>query len=254
MVFCGDFADSVICPTCGAERYSRNEIPSKSFTYFPIGPRIVCMFESPVYSELIQAHASSLQDEPELVYDIQQSEVRKEAYGSDGIFKGDGRGIALALCADGVNPFHVNRVQYSMCPLVMSLLSLPQRLRYQFSNLLLVGIIPGPKEPQSMNSYLDILVDELMEVNTRHIYDAHLGEEFDLSMRILSYVLDYPGISKLTHWVLVLIKAVCGVKSKVIFPLLLIIRNNVNLYLGWQPLSLYVLYMHSNFIKVYIHA
>ena len=74
-----------------------------------------------MYSELIQAHASSLQDEPDLVYDIQQSTVWKEAYGSDGIFKGDGRGIALSLCADGVNPFHMNRVQYSMCPLVMSL-------------------------------------------------------------------------------------------------------------------------------------
>ena len=117
----GDFADSVICPTCGAERYSRNKIPAKSFTYFPIGPRIVRMFESSVYSELVQAHAFSLQDEPDVVYDIQHSTIWKEAYRSDGIFKGDGRGVSLAFCADGVNPFHINRVQYSMCPLVMSL-------------------------------------------------------------------------------------------------------------------------------------
>ena len=116
VVFRGDLADSVTCPTCGAERYSRNKIPSKSFTYFPIGQRIVRMFESSVYSELIQAHASSLQDEPELVYDIQQSKVRKDAYGRDRIFKGDGRGIALSLCVDGVNPFYINRVQYSVSP------------------------------------------------------------------------------------------------------------------------------------------
>ena len=69
-----------------------------------------------MYSEVIQSHASSLQDEPELVYVIQQSKVWKETYGSDGIFKGDGRGIALALCADRINPFHVNRVQYSVSP------------------------------------------------------------------------------------------------------------------------------------------
>ena len=119
-----------------------------------------------------------------------------EAYGSDGIFKGDGRGIALALCADGANPFHVNRVQNSMCPLIMSLLNLP-RHPYQFSNILLVGIIPGPKEPQNMNIYLDILVDELLELNTC-IYDAHLGEVFDLNVRIL-YVLDYPGIGNSFH-------------------------------------------------------
>ena len=84
IAFRGEYADSVVCPKCGAERYIRNKIPSKSFTYFPIGPRIVRMFESPVYSKLIQAHAST------------------------------------------------------------SLLNLPRHLRYQFSNLLLVGIIPGP--------------------------------------------------------------------------------------------------------------
>ena len=50
-----------------------------------------------------------------------------------------------------------------------------------------------------MNIYLDILVDELMELNTIRLYDAHLGEEFDLSVRILSYVLDYLGIGKLFH-------------------------------------------------------
>lgn len=183
----------------GAERYSRNKIPAKSFTYFPIGPRIVRMFESSVYSELIQAHAFSLQDEPDVVYDIQHSTIWKEAYRSDGIFKGDGRGVSLAFCADRVNPFHNNRVQYSMCPLVMSLLNLPRHLRYQFNNLLLVGIIPGPKEPQNMNIYLDILVDELTELNTKRVYDAHLGEVFNLNVRILSYVLDYPGIGKLFH-------------------------------------------------------
>ena len=61
-----------------------------------------------------------------------------------------------------------------MCRLVMSLLNLPQHLLYHFSNL------------RSVNIYLDILVDELMELNTMPIYNAHLIEEFDLSVRILS--------------------------------------------------------------------
>ena len=115
------------------------------------------MFEAPQLSALIQSHASSLHLESDIVYDIQQSAVWKEAYSKGGIFRGDPRGISLALCADGVNPFHINRVQYSMCPIVLSLLNLPCRTRYNFSNMLLVGIIPGPK---SMNIYLDILVDE----------------------------------------------------------------------------------------------
>ena len=50
-----------------------------------------------------------------------------------------------------------------------------------------------------MNIYMDILVDELVELNTQRVYDAHSREFFHLSVSILSYVLDYPGIGKLFH-------------------------------------------------------
>ena len=51
----------------------------------------------------------------------------------------------MALCADDVN---INLVQYSLCPIVLALLNLLHHLHYQFSNLIFVGIIPGPKEPE----------------------------------------------------------------------------------------------------------
>jgi hypothetical protein len=42
--------------------------------------------------------------------DIHDSEAWLEAYSSDVIFGGDARGMSLALCTDGVNPFGHNRV------------------------------------------------------------------------------------------------------------------------------------------------
>ena len=92
------------------------------------------MFETPRLSEMIQSHKTCL-DSPSDV--VQQSRVWKHAYSSDGLYQGDIRGVSLALCADGVNPFHINRVQYSMCPIVLSLLNLPRHIRYKFSNMML---------------------------------------------------------------------------------------------------------------------
>ena len=134
---------------------------------------------------MIQSHKEFLDSSSDVVYDIQQSHAWKHAYSSDGPYRGDVRGISLALCADGVNPFHVNRVFYpcSICHGISG-------------NMMLVGIIPGPKEPLSMNSYVDNLVDELLELE---IYDAYKKEMFNLRVNILSYVLDYPGIGKLFH-------------------------------------------------------
>ena len=96
-------------------------------------------------------------------------------YGSNGLFNGDNRGISLALCTDGVNPFAHNRVQYSMWPIMLTLLNLPRNLRNRFASILLVGIVPsnGAQEPHSLDPYLHVLVDELIELSSFTLCDAY---------------------------------------------------------------------------------
>lgn len=112
-----------------------------------------------------------------------------------GVFGGDPRGIALALCTDGVNPFAHNRVVYSMWPIMLTLLNLPWKL---FSNILLVGIVPGNegKEAKSLDPFLEVLVDELLLISGSTLYDAYTGAPFKAKASILLHVLDYPGITK----------------------------------------------------------
>lgn len=43
-------------------------------------------------------------------------------------------------------------------------LNLPREERYRLENLLIVGCIPGPREPVSINSYLKPLVNDLMKL------------------------------------------------------------------------------------------
>ena len=69
--------------------------------------------------------------------------------------------ISLKLNLDWFNPFE--HIQYSVGVLYLVVENLPRSERYKMQNIILVGTIPGPKEPKNnINSYLKPLVDELL--------------------------------------------------------------------------------------------
>jgi len=105
---------------------------------------------------------------------------------------------SLALCTEGVNPFNHNKVTYSMWPIMLTILNLPRKVRNHLGNILLVGIVPanGSREAHNLNSYLDILVDELLEISASTIFDAYRNAPFTYKVELL-YILGYPGICKL---------------------------------------------------------
>ena len=119
------------------------------------------------------------------------------AYHPEGVFRGDSRGVSLALCTDGVNPFSHQRVTY-MWPIMLTNLNLPRNVRSKFSNILLVGIIPGngTKEPKTLSPYLEVVVDKLLTLTDFKTFDAYRGAPFKLKAELLMYTLDYPGINK----------------------------------------------------------
>ena len=56
----------------------------------------------------------------------------------------------------------VNDTVYSVGAVYLSIMNLPRSQRYLRQNVLLVSMIPGPKEPKhDINTYLSPLVDEL---------------------------------------------------------------------------------------------
>lgn len=197
IVFRNGHAHLSECPKCHHSRYvPRTSIPVRSFTYLPLKPRLARFFGTSNLAGVLQSH-TDLQSFSK-IYDIQQSKAWSEAYSADGIFHGDPRGISLAFCTDGVNPFSHSKVQYSMWPLMFTLLNLPRKMRNNFASILLVGIVPanGTKEPMDLNPYLDIVVDELLEISNSTLYDAYKKAPFQCKAEVLLYVLDYPGISK----------------------------------------------------------
>lgn len=68
----------------------------------------------------------------------------------------------LALNIDWFEPFE--RGVYSIGVIYLTIQNLPREFRYRTDMIVLVGIIPGPKEPRlNVNSYLTPLVLELQE-------------------------------------------------------------------------------------------
>ena len=80
----------------------------------------------------------------------------------------------LTLNVDWFQPFERN--VYSLGAIYLTIQNLPRSLRYKPENILLVGIMPGPKEASSnINSYLGPLVQELEEAwkNGFSLMNAH---------------------------------------------------------------------------------
>ena len=68
--------------------------------------------------------------------------------------------FALMMNIDWFQPF--KHVQYSVGVIYLTIMNLPRHLRYKREFMMIVGIIPGPKEPPlNVNSYLKPLVKEL---------------------------------------------------------------------------------------------
>jgi len=71
--------------------------------------------------------------------------------------------LCLKLNLDWFNPF--KHVKYSVGVLYFVVENLPRSECYKLENIIIVGSIPGPKEPElHINSYLKPLVDELLEL------------------------------------------------------------------------------------------
>lgn len=196
IIFRSQYEDLDNCPKCGSERFTSQKSAARQYIYLPLKPRLTRMFGTASIAAVLQAHSQIERDLK--IYDIQQSAAWDAAYSTNGIFGGDPRGISLAMCTDGVNPFAHNKVTYSMWPMMLTLLNLPRKTRNKFSSILLVGIIPanGAKEPYTLQPYIDILVDEILELSSSTIFDAYKNAPFSCKVDILLYILDYPGISK----------------------------------------------------------
>ena len=88
-------------------------------------------------------------------------------------------------------------------------------MHHGIENIIIVGIIPGPKEPSSLNSYLCPLVDELLDLWDNRI--NVFGDSGLVTVRaaLLCAACDTPAARKLRGFLVTLPAIVLGVKLNI---------------------------------------
>ena len=91
----------------------------------------------------------------------------------------DPHDIALGLTTDGFAPWR--RRKYTAWPILLVNYNLPPEVRNHQKNLIAVSIIPSPKKPKDIDSFLYPLIEELLTLaNGVRAYDANLEQLFCL--------------------------------------------------------------------------
>lgn len=76
-------------------------------------------------------------------------------------FLEESHSLAALINVDWFQPY--KHLTYSVGVIYLSWFNLPRTQRYKLNNISLIGIIPGPKEPElTLNSYIDHLVSDLL--------------------------------------------------------------------------------------------
>ena len=101
----------------------------------------------------------------------------------------------------------------------MVILNLPHSIRFKPENLLIVGIIPGPSEPDchKMNSFLRPLVKELNMLWNEGFAMMHNSNSIVIHAALLATVCDVPATAKIGGFLSHASKHGCWKCSKV-FP------------------------------------
>ena len=107
------------------------------FHYMPLKPRLGRLFQTVNLIQLLHEHCT--REDDGVLRDLWDTDRWKRWYSSTGEFEGDVNGICLGFCSDGVNPFKSMHCQYSMWPLMITVMNFPIALRKSIAGILLLG-------------------------------------------------------------------------------------------------------------------
>lgn len=105
--------------------------------------------------------------------------------------------LAVMLNCDWFQPF--DHSCYSVGVLYLVILNLPRSLRFKPENIIITGVIPGPKEPNQamMNSCLRPIVKELNALFTEGFVIEQGSKSHKIFVALIATVCDLPATAKL---------------------------------------------------------
>ena len=181
---------------------TRNRIdfkPRKVYCYYGIKLALSNLLENPDFLKDCNSWKERLAAD-DMMSDIIDGKVWQEE-----MRKLEGRDCNLSnvlgflLNIDWLKPF--KHVSYSVGVIYAVILNLPRCTRYKDSNVIIVGVIPGPNEPpHDINSYLGPMVTELLELYAGVWFKTPYGRRFIRGV-LLCFSSDIPATRKAAGFV-----------------------------------------------------
>ncbi|VDC05579.1 unnamed protein product [Peniophora sp. CBMAI 1063] len=204
--FTGPHAALEHCPVCKKDRYAGagpNRRPRKRFRYLPIIPRLEALAGSRSAAEKRTYRAHGHKPEDDKIKDYMDSEHYQHLQRTNVIIDGkvlphryfqNPRDTALGISTDGFAPF---RKRTSTCwPLIAFDLNLPPEVRSHIEHIISLGVVPGPKKPKDMDSFLWPFVEEMLQLAVGvRAYDVLSGEVFAMRAYLILIFGDIPAMS-----------------------------------------------------------
>ena len=174
--------------------------PKRIYCYKSLISSLQDMLKQPDFIRKCEEWRSAELD-PDIYSDVYSGSVWKEFLGPDGSpFLSTPNNYALQLNVDWFNPF--KHTQHSEGVMYISILNLPRKERFSQENIILVGVIPGPKEPSlHLNSYLEPLVTELLELWKGVILKNHNNHSVIVRAALICSSSDIPASRKVCGFV-----------------------------------------------------
>ena len=201
--YTGPYETLLKCPKCDTDRYKADgTTPQADFLYLPIIPRIRAMVSNAPFARKMQYRASHRHDRTKVadIFDGAHYSLLRESFVTVGgeelpnWFFSDPRDIALGLSTDGFGPFkHRTKTAW---PIILFNYNLPPEERFLKKNHISVGVIPGPKKPGDLDSFLWPLVQELLQLELGvSAFDAITMAVFLLHAYLIVVFGDIPAVS-----------------------------------------------------------
>jgi hypothetical protein len=210
MAFDGPDTDLEVCRFCSERRYNSQNRPRNIFRPIDMIPRLQGMFQDPAQSLKLDRAKRTSNDNPDLLTDkwdgdhIQSLRRRNVIVnGKDSGYKyfTDSRDIAISFALDGFTFFEtlgkrVTKNKYNTWLLIAIIDSLDPLERTKRKNIMILGIIPGPRSPRDLNSYLYWFRDELQALSLGVLtWDAARREFFLMRAHLVFVIGDMPAIA-----------------------------------------------------------
>ena len=174
--------------------------PKRVYCYRSVIDSLQELLLRPSFAEQCELWRSQ-QNDSGVYRDIFDARIWKEFLTFDGVpFLSVPGNYAFQINVDWFNPY--KHTQHSEGAIYLSVLNLPCRERYLQENIILAGVIPGPKEPSLvMNSFLQPIIDELKQLWSGVIMKNCSGHSIVVRAALISCTCDIPASRKLCGFV-----------------------------------------------------